>query len=458
MTFSSPIFLFAFLPIVFLLYHLARKMQVKNTILMIASLVFYSFGRLDWLLLMLLSVFCNYIAGRCMKKPYAKVALIAAVTVNVGILCVFKYLNFFTHSLGLFTGIPQTHIALPIGISFFTFQGMSYVIDSYRNPEESTTSFTKLLLYISFFPQLIAGPIVKYSDISMQIDQRETSAEKTAAGIRRFVIGLAKKLFLANTMGYIVDHIYSLSANQIDAKVAWIAAILYALQIYYDFSGYSDMAIGLGKMFGFTICENFRYPYSASSVKDFWRRWHISLSSWFRDYLYIPLGGNRRGKWKTYRNKIIVFFLTGMWHGANFTFILWGLWHGVFLILEDHMTIKERYRVLGRIYTFFVVVLGFVLFRAESLSQAGVMLSTMFVRWSGTAESALLLHNLLTVKVGIFFLLGVLFAFPVKNVMFNKIKHMIPEWGIQIAITVLLVLCILNLATDSFNPFIYTQF
>lgn len=379
MVFSSSLFVFAFLPITYILYSILPGLKAKNFILLIVSLLFYSFGRLDWLLLLIVSVICNYSAGVLMTKgeTVRKISLVASIIINLGLLCVFKYLNFFTSSLNMlpFINITPTNIALPIGISFFTFQGMSYVIDVYKSPSKSTKNFGKVLLYISFFPQLVAGPIVKYSDIADQIDHREKDSALTVSGIKRFVGGLVKKLFFANILGKIADIVYSIDSSILDSRLAWLGVICYSLQIYFDFSAYSDMAIGLGRIFGFKIQENFAHPYSSSSVKEFWRRWHISLSSWFREYLYIPLGGNRKGPVRARLNRFIVFFFTGMWHGANWTFILWGLWHGLFLLLEDlFKNSKIKLPVLNRVYTLWVVAMGFMLFRAENLTQAGVML------------------------------------------------------------------------------------
>ena len=342
MVFSSAIFLYWFLPITFLIYFIIPNKKCRNIILTVASILFYAFGQLQYLPLLLFSVLCNYIFGILLSKQYTNILkrqnIIAfAVIVNIGILCVFKYTDFLIESLNtiLHTHIPTTGIPLPIGISFFTFQGISYVIDVYRNRTEGTNSFLKVLLYISFFPQLIAGPIIKYHDISNEIDNRVCTLKNTAEGLRRFTIGLAKKLLLSNTVGLVTDSIFELNVVQIDMRLAWLGAVCYVFQIYFDFSGYSDMAIGLGKVFGFHFKENFNYPYTAGSNKEFWRRWHISLSSWFRDYLYIPLGGNQKGKFRTGLNKLIVFFATGFWHGANVTFILWGLFHGLFSVLEQ---------------------------------------------------------------------------------------------------------------------------
>lgn len=466
MVFSSALFLFAFLPLTYILDKVMRSIKGKNYILTAASLLFYSFGRLDWLLLLIVSVICNYLAGVFIMRgeAFKKPALVVALCVNLGLLCVFKYLNFFTstiNGLGL-VSITPTNIALPIGISFFTFQGMSYVIDVYRNPQMGTKSFLKVLLYISFFPQLVAGPIVKYGDISEQIDARESTPELTISGIKRFVLGLVKKLFFANELGYIADMVYSLESNLLDFRLAWIGVICYTLQIYYDFSAYSDMAIGLGKIFGFRINENFAHPYCATSIKDFWRRWHISLSSWFKEYLYIPLGGNRRGKARARINRLIVFFFTGMWHGANWTFILWGLWHGLFLMIEDILP-KRKVKIapIKHIYTMLVVMMGFMLFRASNLSQAADMLKAMYTGFDFGYQSTMIVHNIFTPYSIAVFVGAVICVMPIADKsreLLSKKNVKIPQILKLTALMLVFVMCAIKLAASSFNPFIYTQF
>ena len=394
MVFSSAISLFFFVPIVFLLDRRLSNVDAKNTWLLLASLVFYSFGQVYYLPLLLLSVALNYVCGRLAAGKYAKLGVTLAVIGGIGLLAVFKYADFAIRTVNALCGLhlPLTGIALPIGISFFTFQGLSYVIDVYREPQTVSHSFKKVLLYIAFFPQLIAGPIVKYHDIEQEIDSRRTTPQETALGIRRFICGLSKKLLLSNALGQMADTVFALPAGEIGMLAGWTGAICYTLQIYFDFSGYSDMAIGLGRMFGFHFRENFNYPYTATTIKEFWRRWHISLSGWFRDYLYIPLGGNRKGNARTWLNRFLVFFATGLWHGASWTFVLWGLWHGLFSVLEDCGAIpvdKLKGKRIGQLYTLLVVVLGFTLFRADTLAQAGAMYAAMFsgigLHWLGTA-------------------------------------------------------------------------
>ena len=320
MVFSSMLFLWIFLPLVLAVYYISPR-RIRNGILVLFSLLFYAWGEPVYIFLMLFSVAVTFTGGLLIEKNPGRKRQILVITlvINLALLGYFKYLNI---------------VALPIGISFYTFQALSYVIDVYRGEVQAQHNLGHMLLYISFFPQLIAGPIVKYRDIAAQITGRKETIQKFSAGVMRFCWGLGKKVLLANAFAEVVDEIFKYGPYAVTRKALWLGAVLYMMQIYYDFSGYSDMAIGLGKMFGFEFQENFNYPYTSHSVQEFWRRWHISLSSWFRDYVYIPLGGNRKGVICTYRNLLIVFFLTGMWHGAGPAFILWGLYHGLFLILE----------------------------------------------------------------------------------------------------------------------------
>lgn len=458
MVFSSAIFLFVFLPAVFLLDRLARGVRLKNALLLAASLVFYAFGQPVYLPLLLVSVLLNYLCGLLAAGRYPRLGVGIAVAGGIGMLAVYKYADFAIGTVNSLFGLslPLTGIALPIGISFFTFQGLSYVIDVYRDRTLVARSFFKVLLYISYFPQLIAGPIVKYHDIEKEIDARHTTPQETALGIRRFICGLAKKLLLSNAMGQMADTVFALPAGEIGMFAAWTGAVCYTLQIYFDFSGYSDMAIGMGRMFGFHFLENFNYPYASTTIKEFWRRWHISLSTWFRDYLYIPLGGNRKGRGRTWVNRFLVFFATGLWHGASWNFVLWGLWHGLFSVLEDcgALPVKRfKGRLTGRVYTLLVVVLGFTLFRADTLAQAGAMFAAMFtgigLEWAGTAAVCARLTPV--------FLLTLAFAlalsFPVSK-RFQPKNDTVTLAGAL----VLLVLCMFNLSAGTFNPFIYFRF
>ena len=469
MVFSSAVFLFIFLPVVFVLSRVLPGIRAKNILLLIASLLFYAFGEPVYILLMLASILVNFTAGRLLPlcgKGLDKLVLALAVVLNLGMLSLFKYTDFFLTTVNQVFSleIPLTGIALPVGISFFTFQGLSYVIDVYRDREMCAKSIVKLALYISLFPQLIAGPIVIYHDVANQIDHRETTPELTADGIRRFVLGLGKKLLLANTAGRMADLVFTATAQQLDIRVAWLGALCYCLQIYFDFSGYSDMAIGLGRMFGFQFLENFNYPYVSSSIKEFWRRWHISLSSWFRDYLYIPLGGNRKGKLRTEVNKGIVFFCTGLWHGASWNFVLWGLWHEVFIILEDLLPKGGKVRrAIGHVTTPLIVLLGFVLFRADTLGDAGRIFSQMFTGVDFTLQSDALLRTLLSPLNILTVVLGTAFSLPLLPRMKayaqgeGKAAAALRA-GSYLACGGLFLLCVMNLAGSAFNPFIYFRF
>lgn len=470
MVFSSAIFLFVFFPAVFILYHIVPGLKAKNIILIVASLVFYSFGQPEYLFLLLVSVFINYAAGWALTgAKYRKGILAVAVLLNVGLLSVFKYLDFAMDNINSLFGmsVPLPGIVLPIGISFYTFQGMSYIIDVYRDRFMGTRNFAKLILYISFFPQLIAGPIIKYHDVAAMIDNRECTAEKTASGLRRFIIGLSKKLLLANTAGAVADQVFALDAGSLDIRIAWLGAVCYTLQIYFDFSGYSDMAIGMGRIFGFHFLENFNYPYISTTIQEFWRRWHISLSSWFRDYLYIPLGGSYCGKARTVFNKFVVFFTTGLWHGANWTFVLWGLWHGIFSMLEDMGIIprkKIQGRIVGHIYTLLIVILGFTLFRAETLSQAGIMFSQMFAGFGFTPETDQILHDLLSNTNIVMIILSIVLSVDWLPRIRGRIGSLSVEKQVlwtsvsYAAVFILFIYDILNLSQATFNPFIYFQF
>ena len=381
MVFSSLVFLCLFLPVVLILHTVIPNRKVQNGLLLVASLLFYAYGEPVYVFLMLLSALCNYVFAWLLDKYQKKIFLVLAVVVNLGLLGVFKYTGFLLSNVNTILGLdlPIPQISLPIGISFFTFQALSYVIDVSRGQVALQKNYGKLLLYISFFPQLIPGPIVRYKDVAREIDERTITPREAAFGMRRFIIGLAKKVLIANAMGAAADYIFNHGAANINVIGAWIGAIAYLMQIYYDFSAYSDMAIGLGWMFGFHFKENFNHPYIASSIQDFWRRWHISLSTFFRDYVYIPLGGNRKGKVRTVVNRIIVFFLTGLWHGANWTFVIWGMFHGFFLLLEEFIPlIKKLPKFLRHIYTLLTVTVGFVIFRADTIREAWLFICQMF--------------------------------------------------------------------------------
>jgi len=413
------------------------------------------------------SIILNWAGGMLLDKRKSGRGFVLAgvIALNLALLGFFKYAGMFVSTVNalLGTSYEEPQISLPIGISFFTFQALSYVVDVYRGECKVQKSVFKVALYVSFFPQLIAGPIVKYKDIEEQIDHRTLSAAQTAAGIRRFVYGLAKKVLISNILAAAVDKIYALEIVRVDWSLAWVAALMYTFQIYYDFSGYSDMAIGLGRMFGFEFRENFNYPYTSLSIREFWRRWHISLSSWFRDYVYIPLGGNRKGNVRTYVNLLIVFLLTGMWHGASWNFVFWGLFHGLFIVIErlGFSKVLDKSKFFAWIYTFALVNFGWVFFRVENIHDAFEYIKRMVKPWNYSETNVALLeivngHNAFILVVAIVGM-GLL-----QRVTTAKFAKTVTRWKysyVEIAYcTVLMILCLAALAGDTYNPFIYFRF
>lgn len=472
MIFSSLLFLWAFLPVVLLGSWILPRRWV-NFFLTAASLFFYAWGEPVYVLIMLASIAVNYACGLGVERAESvgrkKAVLTTGIVINLLLLFCFKYLGLFVQTLNgmfaLITGngavfaVPQ--IALPIGISFFTFQGMSYVVDVYRGEVQAQKRPLYVALYISFFPQLIAGPIVRYKDICEQIENRRMTAEQFAQGVRRFIYGFAKKVLIANVMAQSVDALYGVNiSNEMDGLMAWCAAIMYAFQIYYDFSGYSDMAIGLGKMFGFEFLENFNYPYLSRSIREFWRRWHISLSTWFREYVYIPLGGNRKGVRRMYLNLLIVFFLTGIWHGAGYCFILWGLYHGFFSVAERLGLggFLDRHPLLSRIYLFFVVIFGWVFFRVENLADALFAIKRMIMPWMYQTDRAIqefVTPHAAVMGICAFLGMGVIQQLLKKLKLDQKLKFSMIE---TVYLLLVLFLSIAALASNTYNPFIYFKF
>lgn len=468
MVFSSGVFLFIFLPAVLLAHTLIKSNSVRNGLLIAASLVFYAYGEPVYVLLLIASVGVNYIFGRILASRKSKGLLALAVVFNLSLLVVYKYTGFLAESLNLlpFVKLPVPKITMPIGISFFTFQAISYVADTYRSKDNEKTGFADVLLYISLFPQLIAGPIVKYNSVKEQISARSVTTDKLAAGIRRFVIGLSKKMLLANPMGYAADRIFGMDTGAIDTPLAWLGAVCYTLQIYFDFSGYSDMAVGLGKCMGFDFPENFDYPYSAAGIRSFWRRWHMSLTGWFREYLYIPLGGNRKGRGRQILNTMIVFVCTGIWHGANLTFILWGFGHGALMSAETLLTRRDKpekraLKPLKWLYTMFFVIIGFVIFRSDTVGYAFAYIGRMFafVRLEGAFRVFL---SFLTPVFMLTLAAAAAACFPIVPVIGKVVREKrCRKWisGVCYALTFgLYLLCVLTLAADSYNPFIYFRF
>lgn len=475
MAFSSIPFLCAFFPVVVAAYYLIPSKRLKNFLLIVVSLLFYAYGEGYYVLLMVGCAFFNYVFARLIDrfKKAGKGLLFVAVLADLAMLGIYKYTGMLFTTINQITNlnldIPV--ISLPIGISFFTFQALSYVVDVYRGKVKADKSFFNILLYISFFPQLIAGPIVKYHTIETQLRCRKTDLNRVSRGMRRFIIGLSKKVLLADTMAVTADYVFALSADELGTLAAWAGAAAYMMQIYFDFSGYSDMAIGMGKMFGFDFPENFRFPYAATSIQDFWRRWHISLTDWFREYLYIPLGGNRKGKIRTVFNRFIVFLLTGLWHGASWNFVLWGLFHWVFSATESLIPKKEngkpRFGILNYIYVLLVVCVGFVLFRADTIGQAGMILSVMF---TGGKTGPLVAASTMRIFDGLFltaFIAAVVCSTSVGQWLITrcmkykesnkKFAGMIGAAG-YVGSVFLLAVCIMSLAGGSYHPFIYFRF
>ena len=466
MVFSSITFVYAFFPLVAVAYYLSKNRVYRNVVLLLASLLFYSWGEPRFLLLMLAATLAAYCGGLLMERSTAHKRLILIVTVVllVGNLFVFKYLNFFSENLSALFGwraLPK--LTLPIGISFYTFQILSYVIDLYRGEIRVQRNYFYLLLYVSFFPQLIAGPIVRYETVEQEILERRESIDDVAAGLRRFILGLAKKVILANNIARIAETIYAGDSAVYGTALYWLAAVAYALQIYFDFSGYSDMAIGLGRMFGFTFPENFDYPYLARSVTDFWRRWHQTLGQWFRDYVYIPLGGSRTTRAKWIRNVAVVWLLTGLWHGAAWTFILWGLFFAVFLTVEKlwYGEALAQTRFLKHLYVLLLIAVSFVIFDAASVSDAFRTIGSLF-GLGGLPRSDVLARYYFDSYSGVF-LVAIVGATPLPAKIVRQFSEDGPGKKIMSVVEPVVLLALLAVVTaylvdGSFNPFLYFRF
>lgn len=483
MVFSSPLFLFLFLPIVLAVYFLLPGLRARNAWLLVVSLLFYAWGEVEFIVLLLISTLINFELGKWVEghqEPRTRKRAVAlAVIVNVGFLAFFKYaglvitsLNPPLQALGLGT-LPVPKIDLPIGISFFTFHALSYIIDIYRQKRPAARDPRDTALYIFFFPQLVAGPILRWNAIAPQLAQRTHRADVFAEGVRRFVGGLAKKMIIANAVALPADQIFALPKDELSLGVAWFGILCYTVQIYFDFSGYSDMAVGLGKMFGFQFLENFNFPYIAQSIRDFWRRWHISLSTWFRDYVYIPLGGNRVSEGRNRLNLVIVFFLCGLWHGASWTFVAWGFYHGFFLVLERTRwgTLLDRApRMLRHSYTVLAVMMGWVLFRAETFPEAAGYFRALF-GLAAPAHAQPLARYLGNEPV-VALILGAAFSMPLWAALKSwgaKLGNRLPPggrgfyFGFGQVLEIVLVLALLLisaawLAGGTYNPFIYFRF
>ena len=465
MVFSSLLFLFVYLPIVLLVYYLAPG-RVRMGWLFVVNLVFYAWGEPVYVFLMLLSIGVNYAAGLLVgryrdDKRRARWILAGNAIVNIGLLFFFKYSALFVRTLNAlpYLQLPVPEVALPIGISFYTFQGMSYPIDVYRNDAEPQRNFIRFGTFVALFPQLIAGPIVRYKDLAWQFEADRRSAESFASGIGRFALGLGKKVLLANNIGLLWDCYASASASSLSFVGAWLGTIAFSLQIYFDFSGYSDMAIGLGRMLGFEFMENFRFPYAASSITEFWRRWHISLGTWFRDYVYIPLGGNRCGLQKQLMNILIVWALTGLWHGASWTFLIWGLYHAFFLLLEKTFLLRlldKLPRFVRHLYTLVVVFTGWVVFQQDSLSQTAVFWRAMFGFGRAGLMNSTDLYRL--GAYGLLLLVGAIVSLPWLR---NRYERLSSRWKrilCPVGTVLLIVFSTCYLVDGSYNPFLYFRF
>ena len=497
MLFSSLVFITIFLPVVLLLYYVIRK-EYRNTFLFISSMIFFAWGGVSYSALLIFSIIFNYVIGllisKNIKKKKGRTYLVIGVVINLLFLGIFKYLNFFIENLNSILSsahiepVNNNTIILPIGISFYTFQAISYIVGIYKKEAEVQKKFINLAVYISLFPQLIAGPIVRYKDINEQLDNRKESFNDFVYGIQRFVIGLGKKILIANTFAQVADTVFAMEAGNMSSLTAWIGAISYSLQIYYDFSGYSDMAIGLARMFGFKLLENFNFPYISKSINEFWKRWHISLSSWFMNYLFLPLAYNISDKLKknVYLNikteniiyliaASVTFLLCGFWHGASWTFVVWGAYHGFFLIIERFFLrkkLKKTWKPIRHIYTLLILIIGWVFFRAETLSDALIYVKTMFV--GGNYESKLWMFNEHFYEEKIFILILALVGsttifFDIQRIYkkwiekhYSKILVRISTFPVEgfgaLGLISIFLLCLMSLATNTYNPFIYFRF
>jgi alginate O-acetyltransferase complex protein AlgI len=477
MVFSSEVFLFAFLPAVLALYFLAPGALLKNVVLVVASIVFYAWGGTMYVPLVLGSALVNYGFGLALSRlpggatRERRLVLAGAVAFDLAVLAWFKYAGFFADNLSFISGerigrsVALSQIYLPLGISFFTFHAISYVVDVYRRTSEARKNPLEVVLYFVFFPQLIAGPIIRYKDVAAQLARRIVTLDGFAWGARRFVVGLGKKVLIANTLGACVDHVFSTPAADVSRPLAWFALAAYTLQIYFDFSGYSDMAIGMARMFGFRFLENFDFPYVATSIREFWQRWHISLSRWFRDYLYVPLGGNRLSPWRVYANLVIVFFLCGLWHGAKWTFVVWGLIHGLFLVLERVGALRRitALPVVRNVYVLGVVMFAWVFFRADSFGYALGYLRALALQapaprlgfWGAVDHETLLV-----------FALGCVLATPLLARRVEAALALRAWWprialgagAVPAGLALIFVASVAKLAAGTYNPFIYFRF
>ena len=468
MLFSSMTFLFVFMPLVMAVYFLSKK-EIRNYVLLIASIIFYAWGEPRYLAIMIITILVNYAGAILLDKHYSSRQRLWIVSLTIvldlSFLFYFKYFNFVVDNINgvLATDFQLLDVIMPIGISFYTFQAMSYLIDVYRREVPAQKDVYKLALYIVLFPQLVAGPIVKYHDVCEQIDNRTIEFKNVIIGFKRFITGLAKKVLIANTLAEVVDKIFAQAPENLTTGVSWLGAVAYCLQLYYDFSGYSDMAIGLGLMFGFRFLENFNYPYISKSITEFWRRWHISLATWFKLYLYIPLGGNRKGAVRTYWNLFAVFLVTGIWHGAAWSYVAWGIWNGIFIVIERFFGLdkdkNDRWYVSAakHVYAFFAIVWGMIIFRAESLSYAYEYICRM-LHIDVTKHLPDYDYGVNN-KFAIMLIVGLICAMPVcRNLSYIKYEHKVQRTLVNIWLFLLFFWSTISLAASTYNPFIYFRF
>ncbi len=479
MSFSSIIFLFGFFPAALFLYF-SSPMKLRNAVLLLLSLFFYTWGEVNHAWILGVSILINYAGALLIDRWRNRLIIGTAIAVNIGLLILFKYASFLTESLNVLSGwfqippITDPALHLPIGISFYTFKAISYLIDVYRKEVPANRNLLHVALYLSLFPNVTAGPIDRYKGIVERIRNRRVSLDDFSYGIQRFIVGLGKKVLLASTLAGTVDKIYLIPQAELTTSLAWFAAICYTLQIYYDFSGYTDMAVGLGHMFGFRLMENFDFPYRSTSIQEFWRRWHISLSTWFRDYLYIPLGGNRKGGMRTYLNLVVVFFLCGLWHGANWTFVIWGLFHGLFLVLERAglaSWLKRTWKPIAHGYALVVITIGWVFFRSPSLREATGMLKAMFgaAQGDGVAQPFEFFWDR---HIGFVLVCSIIFSMPVSRWMVvgkeallksvSKAYRNLLNGGWEVAtlcgLLLIMIASMASLAAGVYQPFIYFKF
>ena len=472
MLFTSVIFLSLFLPLVLLGSYLIPK-KYQNIFLLICNVIFYAWGEYLLVFIMFISIYTNWKSSLLIEKGQRKLGLGIALFISFGLLVFYKYANFIIDNIGAFLSVFDIQfdkeikgVALPLGISFYTFQTISYTMDVYRGQIVANKSFVNFAAYVSLFPHLVAGPIVRYVDVDKELKDRDMTKSNFTLGLERLILGLAKKMIIANTCAKVADDIFKYSPEYISNEAAWIGIVAYSFQIYFDFSAYSDMAIGLAKMLGFNFLENFNYPYIANSIKDFWRRWHISLSTWFRDYLYIPLGGNKVSVNKLYRNLFIVFFATGLWHGASWNFIIWGMLHGVFIVLERLFledALKKIWKPISHIYTLLIVMIGWVFFRADTLDHSILYLKKMFYLVPSGDSTVFYASNFINIQTVIIAVLALVFSFPIFPFVKNKFKEVYSNSIALQAVYYCGLICLLYivmmyLSVDTYNPFIYFRF